>query len=270
MKSIYKIMVALCLTILMSVSINAQNTPEEAEAAYTSGDYAKCVEIYKNIQTRYGDSAELLANMGNAYVKTGDYGNAMLCYRRSQMISPGNKEVKENINYIQNQVADSNKADAKGKNISVAPESKPFFSNLKDSIAYGHTSNFWATMGAVFFVLLCGCIAAYIFMSGILMRKIGFFGGLICACICIVMLIFSFVGASASSRQDRGVVTGYKVTLLDQPFSTSKPISMPLNRGTEMDILTSDSDEDNSSTWYKVRLNSDYIGWIRGDEFEPI
>lgn len=270
MKPLYKLIFVLTAVFSSSLAGLAQNTPEDAAAAYAAGDYSKCIGIYKNLQERYGDSAPLLANMGNAYVKAGDYGNAMLCYRRSLMLSPGNDEVKENINYIQNRVSDSNKADSKGKNISVLPEDKPFFSSLRDSIAYGHTSNSWAIAGAVFFVLVCGCLALYIFMSDVIARKIGFFGAIICACVCVVMMIFAFVGASAASRHDRGVVTGYKVTLLDQPFITAKPVSLPLNRGTELEIMTSDPADDASSSWYKVRLNQDYAGWIRGDEFEPI
>ena len=80
-----------------------------------------------------------------------------------------------------------------------------FFSRVKRYVTYSHTSDTWAVWGAVSFVLLCGCIALYIFRTEVLLRKIGFFGGLSLLVLCVVFMTFSFASAKACQSHDRGV-----------------------------------------------------------------
>ena len=63
---------------------------------------------------------------------------------------------------------------------------------------------------------------------------------------------------------------GYKVALLTEPFSTAKQSSIPLERGTKLDVIDIERGKDEKPEWYKVRLNSDIIGWIPASEFEVI
>lgn len=238
-----------------------------ADKAYEVGNYTESIKIYDNIATQAGTSSALMVNMGNAYLRAGDLGYARVCYQRALKLNPSDKEARHNINYIENKVLEANKADTGGKNISVAPESRPFVTRLRDRIVKGNSSNMWATVAGVFFVITIACVALYIFMQNVLLRKVGFFGGIICGAVCIMTLCFAFWSASANSRQDQGVVTGYKIVLHSEPFVTSKPSSLPLNRGTLLEIMQRDLDDD---SWYKVRLNSDYVGWINTDDFEVI
>lgn len=255
---------------LFGVGLYAASPLDSASTAYEKGEYAKSAEIYEKVAREHGVSENLLLNMGNAYVRAGDYGKAMLCYERSLRLDPSNKEVRENVKYIQSKIEDNNRADAREKKVSVTPEDNSFFSNVKDFIVHRYTSNTWAVWSAVMFVLTCICVALYIFMQEVLLRKVGFFGAMITFGICLVTMIFSIMAAKNSKIKETGVITAYKVTLLSEPYTNAKTNGYPLNRGTRLDILDSDESEDSVSTWYKVRLNSDYIGWIKAGDFEPI
>lgn len=258
------------IVLLNIICANAATQLDSAATAYEKGEYLKCIEIYEKVSEEEGTSSSLLANMGNAYVKAGDYGKAMLCYERSLRLDPSNKEVKENIKYITSKIEDNNKADAKGNKISVLPEDKSFFSNLKDYIVHDHSSNTWALWAGIMFVLTCACVALYIFFDDVLVRKIGFFGGMVAVGICVITLIFALMGAKAYDNHDEGVIVAYKVSLHDEPYITSKVNQHPLNRGTKMDILSIEENDKGEIEWYKVRLNSDYVGWINKADFEPI
>ncbi len=258
--------------LLSALRLNANDALiDSASTAYSNGDYAKAISIYESILSSEGSSAALLADMGNAYVKSGDYGKGRLCYERSLLLSPGNKMARNNLKYIISKIEDNNKTEAKGKKVSVNQDAPSFFNSLKEWISIKHLPNTWASWAAVTFILFCVCVGLYIFIEDVMIRKIGFFGGITMLGISIVTLIFSFMSANAREHVEAGVITGYKVVLLTEPLSTSKASSLPLTRGTRLDIL--DYDEGKTSTepgWYKVRLNSDYVGWIPSTEFEAI
>lgn len=256
--------------LVCSISAHANESLDSAAKAYETGNYIKAAEIYKEIADKYGTSAALLADMGNAYVKSGDYGKAMLAYERSLRLDPSNRKVRDNIGYIQSKVEDNNKAEIKGKKLSVKPEDKSFFINLKEYISLRHTSDTWAIWGAVAFVMLIVCVALYIFTQKVLMRKIGFFGAIIFMFISVVAVSFSLIASHESKKQNIGIITGYKVYLMSEPYTTSKPNPIQLTRGTKLDLLDVETDSKGRSTWYKVRLNSDFVGWLPADQFELI
>ncbi|MDE6410651.1 MAG: tetratricopeptide repeat protein [Muribaculaceae bacterium] len=259
------------LAFLVSTVFNFFASPlDEAAGAYEKGDYGKAIEIYENISKEKGISAALLANLGNAYVKAGDYGHAMLCYQRALRLNPANSEVKDNIAYLVSKIDDNNKAEAKGKKVSVVAEDKPFFTSVRRYISFANTSNSWALWAGIMFVITCACAAIYIFTSNVLMRKIGFFGGFIALGISLITLIFAFVSYSDRNKDIEGVVMAYKVNLYSEPSSSSKPGANALTRGTLLEIIDEESSDDDSNKWYKVRLNSDYSGWINASDFEVI
>lgn len=268
MKALYILIITLLLTTL---GANAEESHlDSAASAYKNGDYSRAINIYSEIADKHGVSAPLLANLGSAYVKSGDLGKGRLYYERSLRLDPSNSVVKGNIRYIASKVEDNNKADASGKKVSVTPEDKGFFHNVKNYIVFRHTADLWGTWAAVFFILSCCCWAGYIFLSEVLLRKVGFFGGLICLGISLVLIIFSFWSAKEARTAGSGIITGYKVSLVSEPYVNSKVSSNPLNRGTKLDVLDTETTSDGKDKWYKVRLNSDYVGWVRSDDFEII
>ena len=134
------------LTIVLSAwsSVYGQVSIEDAKRAYDEGKYAEAAQMYESIAKEKGTSAELLANMGNAYAKAGDYGHAFLCYERSLYLDPSDKSVRSNRAYILSKIEDANKANAKGKKISVVSDEPSFLMRLKHYITHSHTSDTWA------------------------------------------------------------------------------------------------------------------------------
>lgn len=264
MKQILYIIVA-AISVALPVSAD---TLSSAAAAYRDGRYAEAARIYEQVVAEKGTSAQLLCNLGNAYVKAGDYGHAMLAYSRARKIDPSDSEVRDNIRYVQSKVADNNAAELKGKKLSVEADDASFLSAVGNSFTQGVSSDVWAVWSAILFVLFIGCLATYLFTRTVILRKIGFFGGIVTVALSIIFLLLSFASASAANSRDRGVVLGYKVPLRTEPELSSKASPYPLTRGTVMSVLDSVSGDAERGKWYKVRLNSDYVGWISATDFE--
>lgn len=240
-------------------------TVAEADSAYSKGEYAQAVECYKNIGSKNGWSSQLYYNLGNAYARSGDYGNALLNYLRALRLDPSNSQAANNVKYIETKVYDSNRAELKGKKMSVDPDSVTFFSRVRQFIAMDHLSDTWAIWAASMFIAFAACVALYIFTRNVLVRKIGFFGGFVFLGLSVIALSFSFV--AAGYKDNEGAVIAGKAKLRSEASATAKENPVALTRGTRMQVLDSVPLHGKKAEWYKVRLNSDFVGWLPADEF---
>lgn len=239
-----------------------------ADSLYKAGKFAEAVTAYDEIAKKDGFSSALLYNMGNAYARGGDYGKAAVCYMKSLRLDPSNKEAKNNLQFIDSKVQESNLSELRGKKYSLERESPSFFNSINLYIVKEHISDSWAIWSAVFFIIFILCLASYIFSRNVLIRKTGFFGGMISLGISAVMVIFAFM--ASSYRSDEGVIISPKIKLMSDASSSSKESPVNLTRGTRMKVLDSVSNGNNKAEWYKVRLNSDFIGWIPAQDFELV
>ena len=242
-----------------------------ADSAYMAKDYDRAVSMYRAVMDEEGYSAPMLFNLGNAYYQMSDYGRAMVCYLHAQRLDPRNAEINANINYLRSRVEDANKAEQRGKRLKVTSDEPSFFQSVHKSVAKDISSNVWAVWGVVCFILCVGCVALYIFTRGVMLRKVGFFGGLILFLLSLTFVLFAIMGAKAFNSRGDGVVTAFKTTLLTEPGKESEnEKGGVLTKGTEVQIVSEETDAEGNVTWYKVRLNSDYIGWVKRDCIEIV
>lgn len=263
-------MVIACLSTVFVPLCASDPDMKVADALYNDGNYSQAAEAYLSVAEVDGVSPGLYYNIANSFAQTGDMGKAILYYSRAKRLDPSNKEIRNNLDYFTSKVEDSNRAELRGKKISVSPDPESFFQTCNRMIAADVSSNFWAVLSAVCFILFLGGVAVYLFCSGILLRKIGFFGGICVFLLSVIFLVFAFMGAGYHDSHDKAVLMSYKTPLLLEPSSDSKPSSNQLCQGTVFDIIAEESGIDGSPAWYKVRLNSDIEGWIRASEITAI
>lgn len=261
------LMIVVCLPLEMR-----SQTVSQADSAYNSGNYTEAIEIYQEVAEDYGVSAALLYNLGNTYMKTEDYGNAMLCYQRAKKLDPSNKKINNNIAYLSGKIEDANKAEQKGKRKKVGEDTPNFFQNVHSTIATDTSSNTWAGWAAATFLIFAGCVCLYLFNSNVLIRKTGFFGGIILLGISMICLVCAYMGANETETKDYGIVVAFKAELQTEPTGNSdtKTNEGILTKGTRVRIISEETDADGTVNWYKVRLNSDYIGWLKAGDIAII
>lgn len=243
----------------------------EADSAYNAKNYEHAVSLYRAVIEEKGENAQLLFDLGNAYYQMGDYGGAMLSYLRAHRLDPSLPELNSNLRYLQSRVEDANKAEQKGKRLKVSADEPSFFSQVHTAVARNVHPDTWAWIAASFFILFVGCVAVYIFTRRVLWRKLGFFGGIASLGVSVIFLIFAIMGAAAFNNSDEGVVTAFKETLATEPGKTPESgHGAVLTRGSVVRIVSEESDADGNVSWYKVRLNSDYIGWLPASSLTPL
>lgn len=265
--------ILLFLTAIVAIcQLKAQPSVGAADSAYNQGRYLEAAQIYQEVAESHGVSAALLYNMGNAFLQDGDFGNAMLCYQKAKKLDPGNKKINTNLNYLAGKIEDANKAEQKGKRKKVTEDTPNFFQSVHTAVAQDTSSNTWAIWAAGSFLLFSGCVCLYLFNTNVLMRKTGFFGGIILLGISMVCLVCGYMGAAETRNHDYGIIMAFKSELYTEPGQSpsSNNIEGVLTRGTKVRIISEETDAEGTVTWVKVRLNSDYIGWVPSKDVEII
>jgi tetratricopeptide (TPR) repeat protein len=78
----------------------------QANQAYKSGDFNAAAAGYEQLIAAGMSNGELLYNLGNAYLKKGDTGRAILNYRKAELFMPRDADLEANLQYALGQAKD--------------------------------------------------------------------------------------------------------------------------------------------------------------------
>lgn len=256
-----------------SIGVSAQDSQaliQKASAAYQKGDFRAAADLYTDVLQKDGASAPLLFDIANSYSQLGDYGQAMLYYAKARRLNPSDTRIDNNMRFVASKVEDANRAELKGKKVSVTADPETFFDSLHRIVAKDHLSDTWAVWSVVSFILMLGCIAVYLFCVNVTLRKAGFFGAFSLLMLCVVLVVCAFSAAKYQSSDDEAVLTAYKTELRLEPSSDSKPASSQICQGSILKVIAEETDIKGDVTWCKVRLNSNFEGWLPASEISII
>ncbi|MEM9835002.1 MAG: hypothetical protein AAF828_00785 [Bacteroidota bacterium] len=76
----------------------------EAEQALADQDFATAARALEQLRQRGEVSPQLYLAQGNAYYQTGELGRAVLAYERGLRLRPGNKALKNNLQFVEGQL----------------------------------------------------------------------------------------------------------------------------------------------------------------------
>ena len=86
------------LTIIScSYGINYQSLFGEANNFFINKNYKKSIELYEQIIETGQENSTVFYNLGNAYYRLGDIGQAIWAYRNANRFSPRDKDITHNL-----------------------------------------------------------------------------------------------------------------------------------------------------------------------------
>ena len=88
---------ALWLLLVSGVALADPGTIAMAEHAAATGDFQLAAQTYEQVLARNGYSAPVLFNLGNAWMRLGKPGRAILQYERALVLAPGNPLIESNL-----------------------------------------------------------------------------------------------------------------------------------------------------------------------------
>jgi tetratricopeptide (TPR) repeat protein len=215
---------------------------------YESGDFRGAIQAYQEILDGGRTAAELEYNLGNAHLKAGDVGPAVLHYRRAVGLRPTYESALQNLSYARTLTQDVKEAQPKSNRL-------------------GWVGKFRLGPGLAS-ALLWMATAGFLVVAGvrIVRRRIpGWatvtqWGLAAFALLCAGALLFEW--SQLEGRQD-AVVMAKEAQVRAGP-GADQTLSFRLHEGTEVEVLRS------VTGWYEVKVSSELRGWIAADAVEVI
>ena len=144
------------------------------------------------------------------------------------------------------------------------PQSEMFFFAWYRSLVNMMNIDSWANLALISILLTLILALVYLFSSNILLRKIGFFGGLFFIVLFILSNIFAFQQTSELKSRD-GAIVIVPSTVVKKTPSTNSSDQGVIHEGTRVDIM-----DDTMREWKGVRLADGREGWVQTSAIEKI
>ena len=224
---------------------------EQANKAYTMGNYDSAKIVYEKILAADMESVPLYYNLGNAYYKMHEYPMAIWCYEKALKLDPSNEEVQTNLAIANHAIVDK-----------IEPVPQSFIVKGWNGLKHKLSGDEWAYVSVGAFALLL--VAAYLFLRGRKTgwRKLGFFGGIAVVVVLALSVLFAAQLKQASTKEDQAIVMTPTVTVKSSPSEMSVDLFV-LHEGTKVTLL------DEADGWNKIKIANGSVGWLQADFMRP-
>ncbi len=224
----------------------------KANDLYKKADYQGAAMLYEDVATRYGVSAELYYNIGNAYYKAGEVGRSILNYERALRLSPTYDDVKANLELAQTKVVD---------NIVQVP---PFFvKRWVNSLIKLLGVDQWYLISIIVFVITLLAFLYFVFGNNLIIRRFSFYGAFILLVLTFITSVFGLVRRSELTNHNQAIIMVGTVVAKSSPDKSGTDL-FQLHEGTKVQIKS------NLDQWTEIVVGNGNIGWLETKTIEKI
>ena len=246
---------------VLALPMLANNTNiDRANQAYKQELYNEALKLYLQEAEKTGVSSALYCNIGDTYYRLKDNVHAVLFYERALLLDPSNSDARFNLEFV------------RGKMQLPDDAGDSWFSNWVDQTVSRFSSNTWAIIAIITFLLFLAGVAIYMFMDNVLMRKIGFFGGAVLIVACILANLAAFHVYNKATAGNGAIIMPETVTLSKAPREPrdKEHEAFQLRQGTRVEIVDTITDSANGSKWLQVSTAGGHKAWLSAKDVEVI
>jgi tetratricopeptide (TPR) repeat protein len=211
---------------------------------FSAGTYNEALQAWTEVYNTGYRSASLCYNMGNAYFKLNNIPQAILFYERAYLLKPADEDINYNLQIARTLIVDR---------FQEIPEL--FFVRWYDFISLFLSSNLWARISIISFVLSLLFLSLYIYSSKYRPKVIGFWFA--------VSLFVITIGSLVFSARNKYLVYDSHKAIITTPMISGK--SSPDSSGTDLFVIhegTKVTVEDELGDWLEIRLSDGNKGWV--------
>lgn len=223
----------------------------QGNALYAKGDYAGALKSYKHALDQKVADPNLEQNIGSAYLKLGDIGQAVFHFERGLMLNPRNQDLRYNLEFAKSLRKDE-----------VPDKSAPLLARLYRNILGAVTTGEAVMVTVVFYFALCLGLLLVIFIQGRLRPVL-----IVISAVLIFLIIISLPVSFGKVYQDhfkaRGVVVAAETTARSGP-GTEMPDAFVVHGGMPCEI------HENRAGWARISIPSGLTGWVAARDVEAL
>ncbi len=219
---------------------------KEANQLYADGKFAEAISVYQDL-VQSKPSAEIYYNLGNAYFKDKQFGNAILNYERAKRLNPRDPDIRSNLSYADRLIE-----------YKVEDKRNWYLHEITDLVGYFKFQECWLLFFTSYSIFLIGLLISFI-------RRRPLFGTLGATLLSLVILS-SFpllLKFAETGMKDEAIITVKQAEVRYGP-STIDRIAFRLVEGLKV------SAHDHKQDWYRIQLRDGRSGWIKDSEMSVI
>lgn len=233
---------ALVLLLISILHLHAGDSSAAFDVAnrlYAQNKFPEATAAYEQLIAAGSVSPALYFNLGNANFKSGQIGRAIAAYRRAEILTPRDPDVRANLQFARAQVP--------------GPTLR---ANLLQRALATLTLNEWAGLGAVALWITFGLLAWRQIRppSATALRNWTLLAGAVALALCSAVAL-AFL---QNPGRDSVIVSARETTVRNGPFDES-PGAFTANDGAELRLL------DRKDDWLQVTDGTRRIGWLKRD-----
>ena len=225
---------------------------QQANEAYSKNNFKAASNLYEEILKTNGASAIVYYNLGNSYYKLNKVAPSILNFERALLLEPGNNDIRFNLEIAKLKTVDK-----------IEPVGDFFLTEWFRAIQNLLSTDAWSYFSIICFILLIICLFLFFFSRRILLKKLGFYVGLV--------LLVSVVLGNCFAYNQKKKLTQRNEAIIFAPTTTIK--SSPDNSGTDLFILhegTKVKMKNKLGNWNEIETADGNVGWIKSSEIEII
>lgn len=227
-------------------------TKKNADDEYKKGNYQQAIRDYEEL-LKQGPSVELYYNLGNAYFRTDNITRAVLNYERALLLSPGDDDIKFNLQMARSKTIDK-----------ITPKSEMFFITWYKSLVNFTSVDGWGKTAIMSIAIALVLVLLYLFGHKIVLRKVGFYGGVCFFVLFVLANIFAYQQKCILTKRTGAIITAPSVSLKKTPVANSESNTI-LHEGSRVEII-----DDTMKDWKFVELEDGREGWVPSNRLERI
>jgi tetratricopeptide (TPR) repeat protein len=223
---------------------------QHGHAAYEAGRFQEAITDYVAAERAGVRNGALYYDLGNAYYKNGDLGHAVASYRRAEMLSPRDPQLRSNLDFV---LAHREDKAMQAPDLWLVAQVRHMFRWL--------SLNEWIAVCGLLYVLTC-CV--------MVVRILGRGHPAFLKHVLYVTVSALFVTAAITTLKmhavrgvHRGVVSPSKVSVMSGP-GLDYTAEFSLHEGAEVQI------EAERPQWLRVSLGGKLRGWVPANSIIPI
>jgi tetratricopeptide (TPR) repeat protein len=229
----------------------AQATAAEGDRAYEAGDYAGAARAYRDAIERGLDHSVLHYNLGNAYFKLGELGEAIVEYNRALRRNPRDAATRANLERARSLIQDE----------ALAPLSLPVFLRPLAWLYTRLSLDEWVELALLAWFALCLLGATRAWWRPAPLK--GRWALWTCGCGLALALCMAAIHAEHELRRRPAVVTAGEVLVRSGP-GESYNLSFKVHEGLRLYL------DEQRGEWSRVHLGGELVGWVPSHQIEAI
>lgn len=248
--SLSVLLMFLCLVILpLTSAASPDSLYSKANELYKNSDFEEAISLYRQIDSLGYVSSDLYYNTANAYFRSNKLGKARLYYEKALKLNPSDEDIRNNLNFTETFLAD------KFEEVPVL-----FFVRWYQDLVSLLNSNNWAKLSILFFLFSLTGFILYVFIHRNVIRRSGFYLGIITILFAGLSLFFSI---QQNRESNAAIIMNPSVNVKSAPRSSGKDLFI-LHEGAKV-WVNSELEE-----WKEIRISDGRKGWVPAGTIELI